>query len=328
MMKMQIPSRDLEILSAYLDGELTNHQRLRFEAGLRHEPQLKMALIEMRSIRELLRATPTLKAPKNFVIKAEVGRQPRLSVIKNFYRFRMVTAIASFLLMLVFVGDLMGIPSQLLDTGVGSQVVSVKEVEEVTSPSSESLGVEIPGHDVVVTSEEQAERAPSEVFLEAVPGIEEEEQTTVESDSIIPKEIPEVEEETLSEGESEGRGVADGIGSEFIPQWEDEPLMQESPPPDILSPMERDYVDDGEVLPTALDELALDIMEQQPSSGDTEMNSQQLQGDMDGEIVSEQASSNWKSQRILRLVEFLLGVIVILCGILTVHFRKVSRDVG
>jgi len=54
MMKMQIPLRDLEILTAYLDDELTNRQCLRFEARLRKEPYLKKALVEMQLTRDLL----------------------------------------------------------------------------------------------------------------------------------------------------------------------------------------------------------------------------------------------------------------------------------
>ncbi len=63
-----INGRDLEQLSAYLDGELTQADRARLEARLARDPDLRDALAGLRQTRQLLRRTPQRRAPRNFTL--------------------------------------------------------------------------------------------------------------------------------------------------------------------------------------------------------------------------------------------------------------------
>ncbi len=93
--------RDWELLSAYLDGELTPRERARLEVRLEREPGLRQALQRMAQTRAVLRRTPRLRAPRSFALTpAMVGQQPALPSV-----MRWVSLAATVLLLFVLAGD-------------------------------------------------------------------------------------------------------------------------------------------------------------------------------------------------------------------------------
>jgi anti-sigma factor RsiW len=70
-----VREEDLELLSAYLDGELSTAQRTRVEARLAAEPELRSALEELQYVVRTLRTVPTLPVPRDFRLDpAKYGR--------------------------------------------------------------------------------------------------------------------------------------------------------------------------------------------------------------------------------------------------------------
>jgi negative regulator of sigma E activity len=114
-----------ELLSAYLDGELTEAERERLEARLAQDPSLRAELQAMRSTVSLMRELPQVSAPRNFILTASMveGQSParetrRLSSrarAKHERRARawaaplltVATAAVSVLFVVVLVGDLL-----------------------------------------------------------------------------------------------------------------------------------------------------------------------------------------------------------------------------
>ena len=73
-----LSERDWAQLSAYLDGKLNARQRAALERRLAAEPHLRQALTELHETVALLRALPTLPAPRNFTLDPTLyGRAPR-----------------------------------------------------------------------------------------------------------------------------------------------------------------------------------------------------------------------------------------------------------
>ena len=66
-------SRDLQALSAYLDGQVSQPDRKRLEARIAADPQLASALDELRQTRTLLRRTPKRRAPRNFTLTPKMA---------------------------------------------------------------------------------------------------------------------------------------------------------------------------------------------------------------------------------------------------------------
>src|SRR5215211_7705725 len=89
--------RDIELLSAYLDGQLKPSDAARLEARLSSDADLRAVLDDLRAARGLLRQLPMRKAPRNFTLTPKmVGKNPPLP--RSYPAFRFVTAIASLML--------------------------------------------------------------------------------------------------------------------------------------------------------------------------------------------------------------------------------------
>jgi anti-sigma factor RsiW len=85
--------RDLELLSAYLDGELKPAETLRLETRLKTDPELVSALEDLRATRALLRKLPLRKAPRNFTLTRQmVAKNPPLPRSYPWLRLATMTA--------------------------------------------------------------------------------------------------------------------------------------------------------------------------------------------------------------------------------------------
>jgi anti-sigma factor RsiW len=88
--------RDIELLSAYLDGQLSPSDAARLEARLSSDASLKATLEDLRETRGLLRRLPQRRAPRSFRLTPKMAGvrppEPRAYPI-----FRLATAVATFL---------------------------------------------------------------------------------------------------------------------------------------------------------------------------------------------------------------------------------------
>lgn len=86
--------RDLEQLSAYLDGQLSPRQAARLEKRLRQEPQLRRAYKELRATVQTLATLPEQPLPRNFTLSPEmVGRR---RAFPAYTALRFATVVVSF----------------------------------------------------------------------------------------------------------------------------------------------------------------------------------------------------------------------------------------
>ncbi len=114
--------RDIELLSAYLDGELKSVDLTKLEARLKTDPELASVLNDLRAARTLLRKLPARKAPRNFTLTRKMaGQNPPLP--RAYPTFRFVTTIATLLFFftfgLNFVGAQLASPAPAYGMGGG-----------------------------------------------------------------------------------------------------------------------------------------------------------------------------------------------------------------
>lgn len=78
----ELPEYDRELLSAYIDNELTPTERAALEQRLRVEPSLRRELAELRTVRDLLREQPWVTPPRTFTLTPEMAgvRRRRFSL--------------------------------------------------------------------------------------------------------------------------------------------------------------------------------------------------------------------------------------------------------
>jgi hypothetical protein len=93
--------RDIELLSAYLDGQLKPADSARLESRLKTEPELVSVMDDLRATRNLLRKLPQRRAPRNFTLTRQmVGQNPPMPRAYPFFRF--ATTLATLLLFFTF----------------------------------------------------------------------------------------------------------------------------------------------------------------------------------------------------------------------------------
>src|SRR5689334_3850811 len=93
--------RDIELLSSYLDGQLSQSDSARLETRLLTDRELRSVLRDLRSTRSALRQLPMRKAPRNFTLTPKmVGKNPPLP--RAYPAFRFTTTLATILLFITF----------------------------------------------------------------------------------------------------------------------------------------------------------------------------------------------------------------------------------
>jgi len=99
--------RDMEQLSAYLDGEISQADRARLEARISRDRDLTVALDDLRAARALLHRTPRRRVPRNFTLTPKMaGLRPPVPRLVPGLSF--ASAAAAVLLLFTFAGSLIG----------------------------------------------------------------------------------------------------------------------------------------------------------------------------------------------------------------------------
>lgn len=107
-----------ELISAYLDNQVTAAEKQFFERHLASCADCRAQLEVTRSMVTALRAMPTVKAPRSFVLPRALAKQPKRSIFAWYPALRLATVVAAIVFMIVFAGD-------LLTTRTTSQSVSM-----------------------------------------------------------------------------------------------------------------------------------------------------------------------------------------------------------
>jgi hypothetical protein len=145
-MRINISNRDWELLSAYIDGQLSSAKREHLEARMHTNPELRAALDELTQTRAMLRSLPRLKAPHSFKLTPEmVGqRQPR----RLYPFFQFASALSSLMLVLVLLSDFLGFGLLAPFGQMAAQAPEAPVAAEVFVESApESLAMEMPAEE-------------------------------------------------------------------------------------------------------------------------------------------------------------------------------------
>ncbi len=103
-MTKSLKQRDLEALSAFLDGQLPQKDTRELEARIENEAELRQALEDLRRTRQVLHMAPQIRRPRSFTLTPEmVGK--KFFIPRGFTALRLVSVVASVLFVFVFAGD-------------------------------------------------------------------------------------------------------------------------------------------------------------------------------------------------------------------------------
>lgn len=148
--------RDIELLSAYLDGQLKPSDSSRLESRLKSEPELVAVMDDLRATRNLLRRLPQRRAPRNFTLTRKmVGQNPPMPRAYPFFRF--ATTVATLLLFFTFGLNFLtpqwaAAPGPGMGGGQGGDLFSSQEAQEpaiAAAPATELPATEAPAAEML-----------------------------------------------------------------------------------------------------------------------------------------------------------------------------------
>ncbi len=121
--EMKLTDREWLLLSAYLDGQLSDRERRQVEDLLQTKPASRTALEGLRRTRQVLRYAPVRKLPRNFILSA-TGSQPFLPPFSR--NLKLFFALGLLLLGIVLGVDLFS--GATAGMGIHSQTSSAAEI--------------------------------------------------------------------------------------------------------------------------------------------------------------------------------------------------------
>ncbi|MFN2137322.1 MAG: anti-sigma factor family protein [Candidatus Promineifilaceae bacterium] len=177
-----------ELLSAYIDGELSPDETARLEQMLAQDSELQRDLRDMRLWQQEMRALPSRRVPRNFTLDPALYGSPQRQPLAGAYPLlRGATALAAFLLAIALVASmLVGQPSGATSSAEAPMaMMQIAEdesapleapVEEMTSETAaESIileeAVEKEADQAVPEAAEEAALLPQRT-REVLPGLE------------------------------------------------------------------------------------------------------------------------------------------------------------
>ena len=137
--------REIENLSAYLDGQLNTSDAAQVEVRLKTDPELASVMNDLRAARGILRKLPARKAPRNFTLTRKmVGLKPPLP--RTYPLFRFATAFATILFVMSLSVNMMSpfvsfgapaAPAAVFGSGGGNDAATEEAFMQAAEPVTE-----------------------------------------------------------------------------------------------------------------------------------------------------------------------------------------------
>jgi len=172
--------RDLNTLSAYLDGTLKENQRERLISRLEREPELRQWLDNLRQTKTILGQLPRLRAPHNFTLTPDMVTVRRQKKQPMTNALRLASSLAAVLLVVLLGVDYLFIGGRLQTRNIleAPMMESASEISEANpepliqwgEPGAEGGGAEMSiegkGGGATGIEEPMEERTEPEVPIE------------------------------------------------------------------------------------------------------------------------------------------------------------------
>jgi anti-sigma factor RsiW len=137
----QLPADDLERLSAYIDGELSQADVAELEARLSSDPDLRRALLELRSVVNAARSIPAKRLPRSFILSPEMVSARRGI---RFPVLQLASALSALAFVVLFSVDLMGTPASVQRAIQPAGEAQMFEAPAEEAPALAAQGPEAP----------------------------------------------------------------------------------------------------------------------------------------------------------------------------------------
>jgi anti-sigma factor RsiW len=165
----ELPERDRELLSAYIDNELSPNERAALEQRLAVEPLLRRELAELRAVRDLLRDQPWVTPPRSFTLTPEmVGVRPRRFAFSRWWQ--PFGALGALVLVMLIGWQLLNLNRTPLQTAAPAAATAVPENVPALATRPDELTRQEPTSEPVISAmAEQASPAAGIAAIQSEP---------------------------------------------------------------------------------------------------------------------------------------------------------------
>ena len=311
-MQKQISPKDWESLSAYLDGQQKPRERARLEARLHADSDLKAALVELQRTRSVLRSSPRLRAPRNFMLKPEMVGQSTRANTRLYPAFRFASALASLLFVIVVLSDITGISRRVfVPSGkaipqpmefAAPQADTAPSVEMMEAPATEepSAAAEMPAQESPVEGGRSIEEPATESFALEV--------SEAEDEAAPPISEPRVESAPAAEplAQKAGEPITETvIGAEQGVNLQEESVASAAP-----ATPELQEANEGETAGEEVREELLTEIQKPEESPTPEV------------FENRESRSTISGWSLVRFFEIILGVVTLILAGITIFLRR------
>ncbi len=306
-----------ELLSAYLDGQLSAEEQARLEARLAADPALKAELDALRRTVALVRDLPPVPVPRNFILPQEaVRRQPVSARPQPAGRRRRAwaapfltaaTAVSSLLFVVILAGDLLFAGARM-----GAFAPAPEAALEAEAPQAAMEPLPAAATVVVEAEAERAMPAPTTLPMPTEAPKAEPAEAPVEAIAEAPAEAA----ETLEEEPAEETGA--DASTAAPPAAGGAPIEEPPTPAATASPHKAAEV--GVKAGEAADEAATEA-DSDRATADADRASEAEEGlALASQPLARRAISPW------RIAEVILGLLTLGLGLVTVWaWRRAQR---
>ncbi len=156
-----------ELLSAYLDDELSAGERARLKAQLDADPALRAELDALRHTVSLVHDLPSVPVPRNFILSQTMAARPMPVQRPRSRRARAApflttaTAVVSLMFIVVMAGEMLllgrgGLPAAPLAEQFAIEAPAALESASSAEDAADDVPIEIPVYEIVLESEGEA----------------------------------------------------------------------------------------------------------------------------------------------------------------------------
>jgi len=133
-MKKGLSSKDWELISSYLDDELTPHEKTRVEERLKSRPEYREALEGLQRTKAILHRAPVRRVPRNFTLTAAMV--PPVKAPRWTFTMQWSSAVAALVAVFVFAYQLV--------PGLSTGAMRTASEEAASEPSLNAIEMAAP----------------------------------------------------------------------------------------------------------------------------------------------------------------------------------------
>lgn len=326
MNNRRLKNKDWQIISTYLDGQLTKKQSAAFKVRLVQETALREALRQVEWTKSVLRKAPHRKVPHHFILTRQMAAEAKRYQNRAIRQYGLVSGIASLTFLILAGFQLL----PLFRIGMAPNFAMVAKealIEDSVMMEAETLEEAAAGEPILLLEAVEVEAEPAENLgtVDMMEGVAEE---VIEEEMVEIQAFEESEEQNEASDSVEEERQPPMEGSGLTPTPETEPTLSSSETPTAATnsaQLEEEF-DATKAEAEPRDEQVVELPKDEAwIEEETSMDNDESLFDQSGTEIGESVTRSPSVLEILAFTGMLVSALVAIIALVAV-FRTKNRS--